>query len=144
MSFDLKLIKNGLALNPDGSLQTVSENIKLAQDVLKIVLTSSGSNKIFRWYGSNLSSRVIGNIFSVAELETEISRTIQDAISNLIALQKSQSKTQYVSAGETIAAVRYVRALKSETDPREYEVAISLLTRKLTVVEESFTLRLTR
>lgn len=141
MSFDLKIINNKLSINPNGSLQTVRDNEKLIQDILKIVLTSSGSNKIFHWYGSTLGTSVIGNVLEQSQLETEISRSIQSALNNLIALQKAQSRTQYVSAGETIAAIRGVYVLKSDEDPRLYEIGISVLTRKLNVVEDTFTLK---
>jgi hypothetical protein len=141
MSFDLKITNNDLRLNPDGTLQTVYDNEKLIQDILKIVLTSAGSNKIFRWYGSALGTRIIGNIFDSSQLETEVARSVQTALSNLVALQKTQSRTQYVSAGEAIAAIRGVTVLRNEEDPRLYEVGISVLTRKLTVVEDTFTLR---
>jgi len=144
MSFDLKLINNGLALNPDGTLQTVSDNAKLAQDMLKITITSAGTNKIFNWYGSFLGARVIGNVLTTSQLDTEIRRSIQEVLQNLIAIQKSQARTQYVSAGETIASIYSIDVLQSESDPREYEISITVLTNNLTVVEESFTLRLTR
>jgi phage baseplate assembly protein W len=141
MSFDLKITDNDLRLNPDGSLQTVHDNEKLIQDILKIVLTSAGSNKIFRWYGSALGASIIGNVLDSTQLETEVARSVQTALSNLVALQKSQGRTQYMSAGETIAAIRGVSVIRSETDPRIYEVGISVLTRKLTIVEDTFTLR---
>jgi phage baseplate assembly protein W len=143
MSFDLKLINNDLNLNPNGTLQTVYDNEKLVQDILKIILTSAGSNKIFRWYGSALGTRIIGNVLDSTQLETEISRSVQTALSNLIALQKTQGRTQYVSAGESIAAIRGVSVLRNDEDPRLYEIGISVLTRKLTVVEDTFTLRVT-
>lgn len=141
MSFDLKITDNDLRLNPDGRLQTVHDNEKLIQDILKIILTSAGSNKIFRWYGSSIGARIIGGILDSTQLETEVARSIQTALSNLVALQKSQGRTQYVSAGEMIAAIRGVSVIRNETDPRIYEIGISVLTRKLTVVEETFTLR---
>jgi len=141
MSFDLKITDNDLRLNPDGTLQSVHDNEKLVQDILKIILTSAGSNKIFRWYGSTLGARIIGNTLDATQLETEVARSVQTALSNLIALQKAQSRTQYVSAGEAIAAIRGVSVLRSDEDPRIYEIGISVLTRKLTVVEDTFTLR---
>lgn len=141
MSFDLKIINNDLSINPDGSLQTVRDNNKLIQDILKIVLTSAGSNKIYRWYGSSLGTSVIGNVLDSSQLETEISRSIQNALTNLIALQKAQSRTQYVSAGETIASIRNISVLRNDEDPRFYEIGISVLTRKLNIVEDTFTLK---
>jgi phage baseplate assembly protein W len=141
MSFDLKITNNDLSINPDGTLQTVQDNEKLVQDVLKILLTSKGSNKIFRWYGSLLGTRIIGNLLNASQLETEIARSVQESLSNLIALQQTQSRSQYVSAGEMIATIRGVSVLRDETDPRIYEIGVSVLTRKLNVIEETFSLR---
>ena len=38
MSFDLKIVNNDLSLNADGSVQTVRDNSKLAQDIIKEAL----------------------------------------------------------------------------------------------------------
>jgi len=141
MSFDLKIENNDLAINPDGSIQTVRDNPKLAQDVIKAILTPIGSNKFFRWYGSYLSTRIIGQILDPSIIESEITRTIQDALSNIISLQKTQAQMQYVSAGEQIAAIREVSALKDPNDGRQWQIKVSILTRKLTVVEETFILQ---
>jgi len=142
MSFDLKIENNDLNLNPDGTLQTVHDNSKLAQDVVKAVLTPLGSNKFFRWYGSMIGARVIGNILSSSQTEIEIERAVQNTLSNIVALQKVQARGQYVSAGETIAAIKDVAIVKNSTDPRQWEITITVLTRKLTVIEETFGLRL--
>jgi phage baseplate assembly protein W len=141
MSFDLKIENNDLNLNPDGTLQTVHDNNKLAQDIVKAILTPLGSNKFFRWYGSLISARIIGNVLSASQTEAEIERAVQNTLSNLVALQKVQSRTQYVSAGETIAAIRSVSASRDPEDPRQWEIKVSVLTRKLTLVEETFSLR---
>lgn len=141
MSFDLKIENNDLNLNPDGTLQTVHDNSKLAQDIVKAVLTPLGSNKFFRWYGSMISARVIGQVLSSSQTEIEIERAVQNTLSNLVALQKVQARGQYVSAGETIAAIKNVSMVKNSTDPRQWEITITVLTRKLTVIEETFGLR---
>jgi len=141
MSYDLKIVNNDLGINPDGTLQTVHDNEKLVQDILKIILTSAGSNKIFRWYGSSLGTRIIGNLLDPTQLETEVARSVQTALNNLVALQKVQGRTQYISAGEAIASIRGVSVLRNNEDPRLYEIKISVLTRKLTILEDTFTLR---
>ena len=141
MSFDLRIESNDLTLNPDGTIQTVQDNSKLAQDIIKGVLTPLGSNRFFRWYGSAIGIRTIGRVLDASITQTEIEQSIQDTISNLIALQKAQARNQYVSPGETIATIRNISALRNPEDPRQYEVVISVLTRQLTVVEETFILR---
>lgn len=140
MSFDLKIEGNDLSINPDGTLKTVRDNSKLAQDVIKVLITPLGVNRFSRWYGSSLNSAIIGKALSEVMIEIEAERSIQNALSNLIILQKEQSKLQYVSSGETIAAIRGVSVTRNETDPRQYQITVSILTRKLTIIEETFNL----
>ena len=141
MSFDLKIVNNGLSLNPDGTLQTVVDNEKLRQDIVKAILTPLGSNRYFRWYGSMIAVRVIGESLDETQTVAEIETAVQNSLSNLISLQKAQSRTQYVSAGEMIAAIQNVIVQRDPADPRQYQIFISVLTRKLTEVEEVFSLR---
>ena len=142
MSFDLKIVNNDLSINPDGNLQTVSDNSKLAQDVIKAILTPLGSNRFSRWYGSNVGNRVVGEAYDNTLTQTEIERDIQNVLSNIVAVQKAQGRTQYVSPGEALAGVREISVLRDRQDPRQYQITISLLTKQLTVVEETFTLRI--
>ena len=140
MSFDLKIVNNDLRINVDGSLQTVRNNDKLFQDIIKIILTPLGSNKFFKWYGSTLTARVVGQGLDNTLMQIEIQRSVEDALFNLISLQKSQSFTQYVSPGETLASISEISVVRNESDPRQYEIYVSVLTRKLTIVETTFTL----
>ena len=141
MSFDLKIENSNLNLNPDGTLQTVYDNSKLGQEIIKGILTPLGSNKFFKWYGSLISARVIGNVLSSSQTQAEIERAVQNTLSNLISLQHAQSRIQYVSAGETIASIQNIFMSRNPEDPRQWEITVAVLTRKLTLVEESFTLR---
>lgn len=140
MSFDLRIENNDLKINVDGSIQTVRDNQKLVQDIIKALLTTTGDNKFFPWYGSSLSLNLIGQVLDNDFVTSEAERSIQNTLSQIISLQNAQSRTQYVSAGEMIAAIRSVTVLRSNTDPRQYEITISVLTRKLNVVEETFSL----
>jgi hypothetical protein len=87
--------------------------------------------------------RVVGNVLSASQTEAEIERAIYNTLSNIISLQKVQARTQYVSAGETIAAIKNVTAAQDPREPRQWEITVSILTRKLTLVEETFNLRVT-
>lgn len=140
MSFDLRILNNNLSINPDGSVQTVRDNSKLAQDVVKAVLTPLGSNRFNRWYGCTIGARTIGVTTDTNMTQVEAQRSIQDTLSNIVALQKVQARTQYVSPGETIASIREILVLKNNEDPRQFDVIISVLTKQLTVLEETFTL----
>lgn len=140
MSFDLKIDNNDLRINPDGSLQTVRDNQKLIQDIVKAFFTQIGDNKFFPWYGNSLSLNIVGQIIDSNLVESEAERSIQNTLSQLISLQNSQSRTQYVSAGETIAAVKNISVIQSSFDPRQYNITVLVITRKLNVIEETFTL----
>ncbi|MFA5048812.1 MAG: hypothetical protein WC516_07335 [Patescibacteria group bacterium] len=142
MSFDLRIENNDLKINPDGSIQTVRDNQKLIQDIIKALLTTTGDNKFFSWYGSSLSLNLIGQVLDNDFVTSEAERSIQNTLSQLISLQNAQARTQYVSAGEMIAAIRNVTVLRSNIDPRQYDITVSVLTRKLNVVEETFSLTL--
>lgn len=141
MSFDLKIESNDLILNNDGSVQTVRDNSKLLQDIIKAVLTEIGTNKFHKWYGNALAPSVIGQALDIVTIETEAQRTIQNTLNTLIALQNVQARTQYVSAGETIAAIRSIVVLRDNQDPRQFQISVSVLTRKLTIVEDTFELQ---
>ena len=54
MSFGLKLKNGDLKLSKDGTLEIVTKNSKLRQDIVKMLLTRKGSVKYHREYGSEL------------------------------------------------------------------------------------------
>ena len=141
MSFDLKIVSNDLAINTDGSLQTVINNDKLIQDIIKAIITPLGSNKFFKWYGCNIGSRVVGQLLNALMTQIEIERSIQETLTNIIALQKAQARIQYVSAGESIAAIQEISVLRNNVDPRQFEIYVAVLTRKLTIAETTFEMR---
>lgn len=141
MSFDLKIVGNGLALNPDGSVQTVRDNEKLKQDILKAILTARGSNRFHQWYGCTISERTIGQVLEFNQLEAEVQISIQETLSTLAALQTAQARVQYVSPGETLAGLVDIIVYRDDSDPRQWSISVQALTRQLTVVEETFFLR---
>lgn len=141
MSFDLKIEGNDLKIENDGSIAIVENETKLGQEVIKGILTPLGSNRFFRWYGSTISIKTIGQVLDASMLEAEVQRSVEDTLSNLISLQKVQSRSQYVSPGESIASIKEISVFRDKTDPRQYQVKVKVITRQLTEVEETFGLR---
>lgn len=141
MSFDLKIEENNLSINPDGTIKTVRDNTKLSQDCIKALLTPLNSNIFYSWYGNALAATIIGESINNNLIEIEAERSIQNTLSNLSFLQKEQNKVQYVSAGEMIAAIQNVLVVQDDQDPRQYQITVSILTRKLTIIEETFSLQ---
>lgn len=142
MSFDLKIESNDLVIGANGDVDIVQDNEKLGQEVVKGILTPLGGNRFFRWYGSAINLRTVGQILDDSILEMEAQRSVEDLLNNIIKLQKVQSREQYVSPGEMIASVRDISVLRNQEDPRQYEVVVSLITRQLTEVNETFQLRI--
>lgn len=141
MSFDLKIEFNDLLIGNNGDLAIVRNNEKLGQDIIKGVLTPLGSNRFFGWYGSGLNINIIGQVLDRSIREIEIQRSIEDVLNNIVKLQKAQSRDQYVSPSEQIASIKDISVF-NETDPRLYSISISVITRQMTEVNETFELRI--
>jgi hypothetical protein len=120
----------------------VRDNEKLEQDIIKALLTTLGSNIFHKWYGNSLSMAVIGQSINVNKITSQAESDIQNTLSTIIALQNMQARTQYVSAGETIAAIQNIMVLRDNVDPRQFQLTVSVLTRKLNIVEATFSLRI--
>ncbi len=139
MSFDLELIDSDLKIKADGTVRTVTDTPKLRQDVLKIILTSLGSNKFHPWYGCSISENTIGKNLPQNLLEAEITSSIEQSLRNLKTLQQAQISSQQVSLAEQIAEIGRVDVGRNPIDPRQINIIISILTKRLTKIEEVFT-----
>jgi hypothetical protein len=142
MSFDLEIKNGDINIERDGSISSVNENKKLRQDIVKILLTEVSSNGYHKFYGSRLGSIQIGDIPDPRVIEADIASSAEDAIGNLIRLQRIQSKKQFIGPGEFIVSVQNIDVSRDTNDPRQYNVAVTVLTRKLTHVTESVTVKL--
>ena len=129
MSFDLK-IRNGDLVIKNGLLQTVVDSEKLIQDILKMCLTTAGTNPLHPWYGSFLSRTIIGNP-NASDVLVQISKAqLNTALENLRNLQDHQVKSfQRVSADEQIGAILDISIIRSTIDPRLFDVRIKALTK---------------
>jgi len=142
MSFDLKIEGGDIKLEADGSLTTVFDNNKLRQDVVKILLTKLGENRYHPSYGSEVGAITIGHIPDQELLELDLESSTQDAINKLIVLQRSQSRKQFLTPGERIVSILDVSVQRDTTDPRLYNIFISVQTGALTGITESVTVRI--
>jgi hypothetical protein len=140
MSFDLK-IKNADLVIENGDIKSIIDSEKLIQDVLKICLTPVGFDALNPWYGSFLSKTVIGSPESDSLLNTVSKNQIIKALENLKDLQGYQIKSQQkLSADEQIASVQSVQVLRSEIDPRVFEVYITVITKGFKPITTAFRL----
>lgn len=138
MSFDLKISNRDLVIK-NGSLKTVQDSEKLIQDILKMCLTTAGTNPMFPWYGSFLSRSIIGSAQNTSVL-VQISKTqLSTALDNLKSLQELQVKSfQRVSADEQISAILDISVNRNQIDPRFIDVKIKVLTKGLQPITTAF------
>ncbi len=138
MSFDLK-ITNGDLVIKNGDLQPVFDADKLIQDILKLCLTTAGTNPLHPWYGSFLSRTIVGNPMETPML-VQISRSqLTTALENLKGLQDLQVKTfQKVSADEQIGSILDISVIRNNVDPRLFEVKLKIVTKGFRTVSTGF------
>ena len=142
MSFDLAIKKGDISIASDGSMETVSGNLKLKQDIIKIILTDLGENKFHPNYGSQLGSFKVGFYADDRLMSMDIESSVKKALDNLISMQRSQARTQALSPAEIIVDVLNVSTSRDENDPRMYNVFISVLTQELTEIREFLSVRI--
>jgi hypothetical protein len=142
MSFDLKIENGDIKLESDGSVTTVFDNAKLRQDIVKILLTSLGENRYHPGYGSEVGAITIGHIPDQELLELDLQSSAEDALKKIIALQRGQSRRQFLTPGERLVSVLGVSVQRDTADPRLYNIFISVQTGALTSVTESVTVRI--
>lgn len=138
MSFDLKIVNGDFVLS-NGKLKTVVDSEKLIQDILKMCLTTAGSNPIHPWYGSFISRTIIGNPNYTSVLVQIGKSQLTTALQNLKDLQELQIKQlQRVSADEQIAAISDISILRNQIDPRLFSIVIAVMTKGLKPITTAF------
>jgi phage baseplate assembly protein W len=142
MSFDLRIQNGDIKISRDGDLDVVLDNEKIRQDIIKILLTKLGENKYHTYYGSSLGALEIGGVPDREIVEGDLLRMTEESMAVLMRLQSNQAGIQYITPGETIVDILNVDIDRDVSDPRGYNVSVTVLTRKLTKVTESVTVRI--
>ncbi len=140
MSFDLK-ITNGDLVIKSGQLQTVVDSEKLIQDILKMSLTTAGSNPLHPWYGSFISRTIVGSPLYNSVLVQIGKYHLTTSLENLKNLQNIQVKSfQRVSADEQISSILDISINRNQIDPRLFDVSIKVLSKGLKPITTAFTI----
>lgn len=142
MSFDIKITGGDISIGRSGALETVFDNNKLRQDIIKILLTNKGENKFHKSYGSKVGALELGYVADQELVELDLQSSVEDAISYLINAQKIQQRFQYLTPGETIVSINNIFVERDLLDPRMYNIFVSVYTKKLTVITESIPVRI--
>ncbi len=138
MSFDLKISGGNLVIK-NGDLDKVLGSDKLIQDILKICLTTAGSNPFHPYYGSLVSRSLIGSVLDNSFTITMAESQLRTSLENLKQFQNLQIDSgQKVSADEQLAAIMSVSIGRNKIDQRLFEIEIKVLTKSYRKVETSF------
>ena len=76
-------------------------------------------------------------------MSLDIETSARNALKNLMALQRSQSRRQALTPGETIVDILNVTVKRDDVDPRLYNIFVSVLTQELTEVSSFVSVRIT-
>ena len=140
MSFDLKIINGDLVIDK-GDLRKVVDSEKLIQALLKICLTTAGSNPLHPWYGSYISRSVIGSVLPSDVIQGLAKSQLQTAINNLKELQEIQVRSRYnLTPDEQISSIIDISVGRNAIDPRLYMVLIKVLSKGFKPVTTQFSL----
>ncbi len=138
MSFDLKIKSGDLSIE-NGDLQIAMDTEKLIQDLLKICVSSTGSNPLHPWYGSMVSKTMIGSPLA-SDIVIQICKVqIENAVKNLKAMQEAQSRQfQKMSPFEQINYIMDISVFRSNKDFRFFSVHVKVLSKGLKPITTSF------
>jgi len=139
MSFDLEIVDSDIKIKADGTISTITDTPKLRQDIIKIILTPLSSNKFHPWYGCSVTEAISGRNMPSNMMVEEIRTTVSQSLDRLKTLQIAQASGQSVSLAEMISAIGEIQSGRNPIDPRQINVLISVLTKRLTKIEEIFT-----
>lgn len=120
-------IRRDLTFDQSGSLSTVSGHDKVEQQVLKILLTATQSNRLHLDYGANLPD-YIGQRLDLL-LEFKIMQTVQNSI--LFVIDQQRQSTQDLPLDEIIARMADLQVRRDETDPRKVIITVKVTTADL-------------
>ena len=138
MSYDIKISKGDFVLQ-QGDLKRVVDSEKLIQDILKICLTTAGTNPLIPWYGSFLSRTMVGNPMENNAIIQIARSQLTSALENLKNLQEFQVKSfQYVTPDEQLGAILDISVTRNSIDYRLFEINIKATTKGLKPITTAF------
>lgn len=139
MSFDLRLVNGDLVVESQGSLKEARDEVKLVQDILKVLFTATGDNAVHPWYGTPLLSRVVGAAWDDEILQSEISSAIQYGLNNIKTLQQLQQRdNQFLTPRELLASIADIQAKFDPVDKRKLAIKVDVVARSNELISETF------
>ena len=132
MALDVKWNNGIIVLDDNGDVETVTGSDKLIQDILRELTTANGDDIFDSTRGATLNSSLIGIGLDPTTLISEIQGSIIRSLMALKERQEQQASRQYFSNAELLADIEDIKVIQDQTDPRQLNILISVLTRELT------------
>lgn len=142
MSFDLKLENGDIKIGGDQDFAIVTDSTKLIQDVIKFVVTPSGTNIFQPAIGSLINKRLIGQVLTAQNTITILQSSVQEALTLLQKLQKQQSLTQVISPAETLVQINSIDVSRDSVEPRQLNVVLKIMAADGSLLTDTLTMRL--
>lgn len=141
MSFDIRLVDGDIVLGDTGDVDRVVDSDKLAQDVIKLLNTTIGSDPLNLNYGSPLTSSSIGTIVDSLSIITRTQAVISQGLEQLIATQDMQRSIQSLSDAETIVDFDTPVVEQDPIEPRQFNIVVNAISKDLTPITLAFVMR---
>lgn len=138
MSFDIHLNNGDIQLDAAGNLIKVENTDKLVQDVMKILYTTQGSDPFNPFYGSILTEENIGIAMLPSILEAKAREAIYNSLETLRQNQAQQELYQELTSAEKLVGVADLIVEQDKTEPRQYNVILTVLTEEMTPITLEF------
>lgn len=117
-----------IKFSPNGDIITVNEKEKLLQELVKIALTSKGTNPFHNEYGSTLSDSV-GLLQEKDFQETKLKQSIIEAVLRLKYLQRDYVRQGYkLSLEELIDRIYEIEVYEIENNPTMLGFKVQIIT----------------
>lgn len=138
MSFDVQLSNGDVQLTSGGELVKVEGTNKLVQDILKVLYTTLGDDPFNPSYGSVLTDDTIGSSIMPNILNVQAQDAIVNSLEILQESQAEQKLYQKVTATETLASIGEISINQDTTEPRQYNVSLTVLSGELEPITLEF------
>lgn len=142
MSFDVTIVNGDLLIDDLGQLSLVRNINKVAQDVIRVITTTKGSDPLNTAYGISSLTRAIGAMQATGTLAATLEAEITTSLNNLIAEQDRLALIQTLTTAERIQQIDSVVVTLEPADPRQLNVAISMTLESLEPITLSTSLQL--
>lgn len=132
MAIDIKWNNGIIVLDDNGEVETVSGTDKLVQDILRELTTANGDDIFDSTRGATLNSSIVGIGLDPDTLISQIQESIVRSLSALKERQEQQAMRQFYNDSELLAEIEDVTVIQDQTDPRQLDITISVLSRAMT------------